>query len=108
MVLSVRSMNLVGVWQWNCELRDCGICQRGLEQTCPGCMHHGPGDACKVIKSTCGHAFHEHCIQKWLATLHQQAMDMELEGLDGLDQENKHHPHCPMCRQSWKGEELDD
>uniref|UniRef100_A0A8C4Q9R8 Anaphase-promoting complex subunit 11 n=1 Tax=Eptatretus burgeri TaxID=7764 RepID=A0A8C4Q9R8_EPTBU len=45
-----------------------------------------PGDDCPLVWGQCGHAFHMHCILKWLNT--QQVQQQ-----------------CPMCRQEWKFKE---
>ncbi|KAB2050335.1 hypothetical protein ERO13_A13G217750v2 [Gossypium hirsutum] len=42
-----------------------------------------PGDDCPLIWGACNHAFHLHCILKWVNSQTSQA-------------------HCPMCRREWK------
>lgn len=39
---------------------------------------------CETVWGACKHAFHMHCLMKWLESL-QSARQ-----------------HCPMCRQEWK------
>ncbi|XP_019059059.1 PREDICTED: anaphase-promoting complex subunit 11-like [Tarenaya hassleriana] len=42
-----------------------------------------PGDDCPLIWGACNHAFHLHCILKWVNSQTGQA-------------------HCPMCRREWQ------
>ena len=97
----------VAAWRWNVKDDCCGICRNAFDACCPDCKV--PGDDCppgtystlqqvtSQIKLTplllllthtavwgmCNHAFHMHCIVKWLSsqTVRQ---------------------HCPMCRKDWK------
>ncbi|CAN1161192.1 Anaphase-promoting complex subunit 11 [Linum perenne] len=48
---------------------------------CPDCKL--PGDDCPLIWGKCNHAFHLHCILKWVNSQTSQA-------------------HCPMCRGEWQ------
>ncbi|KAI3980876.1 hypothetical protein MKX01_025441 [Papaver californicum] len=48
---------------------------------CSDCKR--PGDDCPLIWGACDHAFHLHCILKWVNSQTPQA-------------------NCPMCRQEWQ------
>eukprot|EP00622_Pseudochattonella_farcimen_P002183 FR737064.1.p2 GENE.FR737064.1~~FR737064.1.p2 ORF type:complete len:107 (+),score=3.87 FR737064.1:94-414(+) len=52
-----------------------------FEACCPDCKV--PGDDCPPVWGSCNHAFHMHCIVKWLQA--QQTRQM-----------------CPMCRREWQ------
>lgn len=53
-----------------------------FDACCPDCSV--PGDDCPPVWGKCNHAFHMHCIVKWLQT--QQNATQQ----------------CPMCRADWK------
>lgn len=83
MKATIKQWNAVAIWQWNMpEDEVCGICRVQFDGTCPTCKY--PGSECPLIKGTCQHAFHKHCVMKWL----------EVESSNGL---------CPMCRQKFEG-----
>lgn len=69
----------VGVWTWP-DLKEtedvCGICRQDFECTCPLCWR--PGVNCPPMIGVCTHAFHKHCIDRWLVQSGNT---------------------CPMCRQ---------
>ncbi|KAI3839219.1 hypothetical protein MKW98_003451 [Papaver atlanticum] len=48
---------------------------------CSDCKR--PGDDCPLIWGACDHAFHLHCILKWVNSQTPQA-------------------NCPMCRREWQ------
>ena len=59
----------------------CGICRNAFELCCPSCAL--PGDDCPPLWGACTHAFHLHCIVKWL-----EAQTDKKE--------------CPLCRRAWE------
>jgi len=72
----------VAVWKWDTGEGDvCGICRSAFELCCPSCAM--PGDDCPPLWGACNHAFHLHCIVKWLEA---QADKKE----------------CPLCRRAWE------
>ena len=64
----------------------CGICRSPFDATCPTPTCLIPGDACPPVWGVCTHAFHMHCIVKWL--------DAQSAG--------EERPQCPMCRAEWQ------
>ncbi|QCD85842.1 anaphase-promoting complex subunit 11 [Vigna unguiculata] len=64
-------------WTWDAQDETCGICRMAFDGCCPDCKL--PGDFWGV----CNHAFHLHCILKWVNSQTSQA-------------------HCPMCRREWQ------
>ena len=100
----------VGSWTWDAHDETCGICRMAFDGCCPDCKL--PGDDCPLSKSlfidtyfnflfyvmmisnlmayavwgACNHAFHLHCILKWVNSQTPQA-------------------HCPMCRREWQFKE---
>ncbi|AWU75487.1 uncharacterized protein C5L36_0B07375 [Pichia kudriavzevii] len=88
MKISVREVYPTYTWHWQLPTPSsddvCGICRVSFDGTCPNCIY--PGDGCPLTVGTCVHAFHEHCIAKWL----------DQDGSKGL---------CPMCRQHFQRQE---
>ena len=64
----------------------CGICRQPFEATCPDCSI--PGDDCPPVLGACSHAFHVHCIMKWLEPPTQT--------------QEERRQTCPMCRAEWQ------
>ncbi|XP_016647806.1 PREDICTED: anaphase-promoting complex subunit 11-like [Prunus mume] len=71
----------VASWTWDAQDETCGICRMAFDGCCPDCKL--PGDDCPLIWGACNHAFHLHCILKWVNSQTSQA-------------------HCPMCRREWQ------
>ncbi|CAM9760903.1 unnamed protein product, partial [Chrysoparadoxa australica] len=74
----------VGVWQWNVNDEVCGICRMAFDACCPECKM--PGDSCPPVWGQCNHAFHMHCIMKWINEQSNQRSTPQ---------------QCPMCRRDW-------
>ncbi|XP_022632334.1 RING-box protein 1 [Vigna radiata var. radiata] len=71
----------IASWTWDAQDETCGICRMAFDGCCPDCKL--PGDDCPLIWGVCNHAFHLHCILKWVNSQTSQA-------------------HCPMCRREWQ------
>ncbi|XP_002988801.2 anaphase-promoting complex subunit 11 [Selaginella moellendorffii] len=71
----------VASWTWDAHDDACGICRMAFDGCCPDCKM--PGDDCPLIWGACNHAFHLHCILKWVNS-------------------QSPRPQCPMCRREWK------
>ncbi|KAE9051296.1 hypothetical protein PR001_g1580 [Phytophthora rubi] len=82
MKVTIKRWHGVATWKWGVDEECCGICRYAFEACCPDCTM--PGDGCPPVWGACTHAFHMHCLMKWL------------ESLQSMRQ------HCPMCRQDWK------
>lgn len=81
--MRIKSARFVAGWAWDTPEGDvCGICLGAFERCCPQCKR--PGDDCPLIWGACKHAFHLHCIMKWLESKKDQA------------------PECPLCRRPWE------
>ncbi|KAJ7522078.1 hypothetical protein O6H91_19G082400 [Diphasiastrum complanatum] len=75
------SWHAVASWTWDAHDDACGICRMAFDGCCPDCKM--PGDDCPLIWGACNHAFHLHCILKWVNS-------------------QSPRPQCPMCRREWK------
>jgi len=100
--VKIKSWHTVAEWKWDVNDDCCGICRMPFDAHCVDCKL--PGDDCPPgllrynqlwwffdflyrfslqVWGRCAHAFHMHCIVKWLTT-------------KGNNQQ------CPMCRQEWQ------
>jgi anaphase-promoting complex subunit 11 len=80
-------VRFVASWKWDIPEEDvCGICHGEFERCCPSSTCKVPGDDCPPMWGACNHAFHMHCIMRWLeAPRPDEAV-----------------PECPMCRRPWE------
>lgn len=81
MKVKILQWHAVASWTWDAQDETCGICRMAFDGCCPDCKL--PGDDCPLIWGACNHAFHLHCILKWVNSQTSQA-------------------HCPMCRREWQ------
>ncbi|URD95778.1 Anaphase-promoting complex subunit, partial [Musa troglodytarum] len=81
MKVKILKWHAVASWTWDAQDETCGICRMAFDGCCPDCKF--PGDDCPLIWGACNHAFHLHCILKWVNSQTPQ-------------------PHCPMCRREWQ------
>lgn len=55
------------LWSYRVEQDACGICKSDLTSACIHCVANAEEkETCRVLIGTCGHAFHNHCMIKWL------------------------------------------
>lgn len=64
---------------WQGEQDTCTICRSLFSSPCVNCEVSGITDACPFQEGTCGHMFHMHCIERWIAQ----------------------DPTCPLCHDHW-------
>ena len=64
----------VALWSWDVEVDSCAICKNHVMEPCIECQGtytQKDGDAekdCVAAWGACNHAFHLHCITKWVKT----------------------------------------
>ena len=78
--IKLEHVTLTAKWKWLDKDDTCGICRSPYEACCSSCKM--PGDECPLGIAECRHAFHIHCILKW------------------VQQQSK--SNCPLCRFEWK------
>ncbi|KAK2717372.1 RING-box protein 1A-like [Artemia franciscana] len=60
----------VSTWAWDVAVETCAICRNNFYDLCIECeaKHTADTEDCSGAWGVCNHAFHLHCIAKWLKT----------------------------------------
>lgn len=74
----IKKWNAVALWSWDIHVDICAICRNHIMDLCLECQNSTnnnqqggggkPEEECTVAWGTCNHAFHNHCISRWLRT----------------------------------------
>ena len=85
-ITDIKKWTAVATWAWDLPTENCAICRNNISDLCIECQGQ-PGNAageCNVAWGQCNHAFHHHCISRWL----------------------KNRPVCPIDDREWEMSEL--
>jgi len=76
--ITLESANLVYTWKWNITNELCSICRCELQEECIECQAeiNCAASGCHIAWGCCGHAFHQHCIFRWLKRQQKCPLDM--------------------------------
>lgn len=65
----VKKWTAVAFWSWDIVVETCAICRNHLMEPCIECQPNSINnltETCIAAWGVCNHAFHSHCIQRWL------------------------------------------
>jgi len=63
--IALKQWNATALWAWDIQADVCSICRNLVMVPCLDCTGK-PNCDCTISWGECMHAFHTHCLQRWL------------------------------------------
>lgn len=76
--IEILHWDLVATWSFDLRVETCTICRNHIMDLCIECQNDTKNGKCNVVWGKCGHAFHKHCIDRWLNTKHVCPLDTQV------------------------------
>ncbi|KAJ2777761.1 RING-box protein hrt1 [Coemansia javaensis] len=76
--MEIKKWTSVALWAWDMDTDVCAICRNNNMELCLECQaEQGTKDTadCTLAWGSCNHAFHFHCISRWLKSRNSCPLD---------------------------------
>ncbi|KAJ2700907.1 RING-box protein hrt1 [Coemansia sp. IMI 203386] len=76
--IEIKKWNAVAMWAWDMETDICAICRNNNMDLCIECQAQQEStkpEECNLAWGICNHAYHFHCIARWLKNRHTCPLD---------------------------------
>ncbi len=76
--VEIVSWDIVATWSLDLQIEICAICRNHIMDMCIECQSSAESTKCRSSWGKCGHAFHKHCINRWLNTKNVCPLDTQV------------------------------